>query len=154
MLAKVLAQYLAATEDELDYLLHLRVDELLQDPIFQRLLADVATTQEVIQQNLPAARVIMEMGLPPLVERIQKTYHIEHFPLSSFMLGNWVIGYLSMPKALSCLPAQHTGVPLEIMREVIPEVLAVVGEIPTVGAIWQKTLSTLMLTLATSGDAQ
>jgi hypothetical protein len=135
-------------------LLHLPVDMLLQDPIFERLLADVATTQAVIQQNLPAARVIMEMGLPPIVERIQKTYHIEHFPLSSFMLGNWVIGYLNMPKALSRLPTQHAGVPLEIMHEVIPEVLAVVGEIPQAGAIWQKTLGTLMLTLATTGATQ
>lgn len=63
------------------------------------------------------------------------------------MVCNWVMAYVKTPDTLPELLNTHTNVPVEIMRDALPDILEMLGNVPENAEHWQQAFSTVVIPL-------
>ncbi len=145
MLNSTLSGHLGISPTEVEQLLDLTSDQFQANSVYQSLLAQLDA--DAIIDSLPEARHVLDLKVPPLVDAMKAKHHVSHFPLTAFMLTNWVAGYLTFPDQLWTLPETHHNVPKHIVREVVPEVLPMFSDLGAAAPSWQRAFATLVLPL-------
>ena len=152
MITHVLAPHFDTTPDGVRELLTLSPQELQDSPEFIALLDSLDPAS--LHGTLEEARQTLDAELPGLVSDFTNHYDIDHFPLSSFMLGNWILGFLNYPTELTQLPQIHANIPVTIIQEAIPYVLEMFGKMESGGSQWQKAFAAMALFVSLETDGR
>ena len=141
---EVLAPYLDIEPIELDRLMNLTSIEREHDPVVQHI--ESTLNINTLHDSLHVVRQVLDDELPPLVADIKAHYNLAEFPLSSYMLGNWVIGFLRYPSELHRLPDIHQNVDWNIIFETIPHILQILDHLPVdIRDDWKKVFSLMAM---------
>lgn len=143
MFEEALAEQLGVSLHDIQLFLSMPADELRKNALYQSLLEDIDA--DYLYGTLGEARRALDGILPGLVDYVKSKYHVAHFPLTSYMLGNWVVGFLNYPDELWRLSKIHRQIPPHIMHEVVPEVLAGLGEMSTGSSAWQRAFAVIVV---------
>ncbi|MGJ3239803.1 MAG: hypothetical protein ACFE0Q_13920 [Anaerolineae bacterium] len=144
MIDQLLAGYLGKPEADISALRQKSVQELKNDSVYQKMIDDL--DMELLNTTMARTREYMDNHLPPLVEHYKQKYSLETFPITGYMVCNWVMAYIKAPHTLHNLQTTHNNVPQSIIIEVLPEVLEILGNAEA-GKTWQKAFSTIVIPL-------
>lgn len=146
MIAKTLAFYLDMPQVEVLHLLRTPPHGLIHHPTYIALLYDLDF--ECLRATLPYAKTVLEAGLPVLVARWSAEYNLYDFPLNGHMLSDWIADFLQFPAEVWRLRDVHKSVPLPLIHEVIPGILAILEALGEVSHVWQQAFATMVIPLA------
>lgn len=146
MIAKTLAFYLDMPQVEVLHLLRTPPHALIHHPTYIALLYDLDF--ECLRDTLPYAKTALEAGLPMLVAQWSAEYNLYDFPLNGHMLSDWIADFLQFPAEVWRLRDVHKSVPLHVIHEVIPGVLAILEALGEGSCAWQRAFATMMIPLA------
>ena len=145
MLVDQLSQCTGVSVAIISKLLAMKSLEVHEQPEYTALIKKLDA--RVLELTLRDARQVLDAELPAVVERYTQKYKLDNFPLSGYMVGNWVMGYLNNPEHLPNLIRIHQAFPKNVMIEVVPEVLQILGKMEKGRAAWQQAFATLVLPL-------
>jgi hypothetical protein len=140
-LAAELATYAQVSAAEIDRLLALRPEAIYQDKIYQTWIASLDTVQ--LSSNLPHARAAYDRGLDP----IKHKYKLSGTIMSGHTLCNWVLGFLMYPEKLRDMLDHHASVPTRSVAAALPELIALLDDMPSGRDEWQRALVIFTLPL-------
>ena len=143
MFSQTLATHINVSPANVDALLNLTPEELYESPEFVSILESL--DPELLRDTLQEARSVLDDDLPALVDDFMNHYHIDHFPLTSYMVGNWVVGFATYPSELVRLPQIHANIPIHIIREAAPHILDMLENMADGKKHWQKAFATMCL---------
>ncbi|MEM6527816.1 MAG: hypothetical protein AAF653_05950 [Chloroflexota bacterium] len=142
-----LARYTGVPRTEIDRLLSMSGGAVVEDAGFMNPVGSIDIT--LLKQSLPATRAAYEEQLPALRKDITGRYGVNADVMSAHTLGNWIVGALEFPQYISSITSNHTNVPREVFVNEMPQLLAMVEDVPDGGTEWQKALCIFVLPLMT-----
>ncbi len=140
-----LSYYIGAPTSLLDSLLSMQGREIIRDKRFVDLLRSV--DKDLLEKTLPEARAAYAAHLPDFSNQLSKRYGLANTPMSAYTLGNWVVGALQFPDYLDTILDMHADIATEVFVGGLPELLAIVDEMPKAGGEWQRALCLLSIPL-------
>ena len=145
MLENTLARCVNVPVEEVERLLALSPDALYNDPLYLDLVGqlDAAT----LETTATYARAAYETQLPP----IKAKYGLSDTVMSGYTLCNWVLGFLMYPEKLRDMLTRHARIPTDTIEATLPELIAILADLPDGSAEWQQALVTLSLPLIARG---
>lgn len=146
MFATTIAQTIGLHKADVERLLAMPPQSIYHDAEFQSLVQTI--NADTLYESIAQVRQHLDAALPPLVNQMMATHHIEHFPLTSYMFANWMIGFLHYPQELWRLIEKHADVPVALIREATLEVLPIFGALGKRADEWQAALAILAIPLA------
>ncbi len=146
MVAAVLARYIGVEQNKIERLLALSQAQIYQDAEYQAWIAELNVEQ--LNDFLPLARAAYEKHLATFTEHLRKCYDMVNTPMSAFTLGNWLIGFLQYPSQISDLSRIHQRLPRQAVLEMLPEMIAMLDDMPEGRAEWQRAFALMALPLA------
>jgi hypothetical protein len=141
MLAAALATYAQVPVDEVERLMSLRPEAIYQDTTYQAWITSLDTI--LLSRELPHARAAYDRGLNPIKEK----YKLAGTIMSGHTLCNWVLGFLMYPEKLRDMLDHHAAVPVQSVAAALPELLALLEEMPSGREEWQRALVIFTLPL-------
>ena len=141
MSADVIAHYTGYSVQEIERLLSLGVDHIFNDGNYVDMVNDL--DRELLYNTLPAARDAYDKGLPGFKANLSDRYDFTDSPMSAFTLANWLVSFLEQPDQLPTLLDQHAKVPLDILTDGLPDLLAILDNVGNSRAEWQKALAVI-----------
>lgn len=146
MVASVLAGYIGVAQSKIERLLGLTQEQIYQDAEYNAWI----NTLDVEQLNsyLPLARAAYEKHLATFTEHLRTRYNMANTPMSAFTLGNWLVGFLQYPSQISDLSRIHQRLPRQAVLEMLPEMIAMLDDMPEGREAWQRALALMALPLA------
>lgn len=150
MIADTLAKYINVPADAIQRLLSMSTSQIYQDAEYQTWIEKIDTRQ--LDNTLKQAREAYDKDLPRFNERLAQEYGVKAKPMSSYTLGNWVIGYLYYPEMAKNLPQVHNRLPQHVVTEMLPDLITALDEMPDASEEWQRALAVLALPLLASRD--
>lgn len=146
MIAQALAQYIGVPKAKIERLLALTQEKIYQDAEYQAWINTLNIEQ--LNKFLPLARAAYEKHLPTFTEHLHTQYNLSNTPMSAFTLGNWLVGFLQYPSQISELSRMHRRLPPQAVREMLPEMIAMLDDMPEGRAEWQRAFALMALPLA------
>lgn len=147
MFAATISPYLDASTDEVSRLLSARSDIIFQDETFQGLVHNLDANS--LRDTMHLARAVLDEHLPSLIENAKQRYQLDYFPLSGYMLSNWVVGYLTYSSEdLGQLYTIHRPIPTHIIRGTVPEILSIFDHMEEFSNDWKKAFATIVIPIA------
>jgi hypothetical protein len=143
MLIDELSQHIGVPVTTISKLLALKSLEVHEQADYKALVKQL--NPQALEATLRDARHVLDANLPAVVERYTKKYKLDNFPLSGYMVSNWVMGYLNNPEHLPNLIRIHQAFTKNVMIEVVPEVLQILGKMDKGREAWQRAFATLVL---------
>lgn len=141
MLAAALATYAQVPVREVERLLSLHPEAIYQDTVYQGWIANLDT--KLLSRELPHARAAYDSGL----NLIKHKYNLTGTIMSGHTLCNWVLGFLMYPSKLRDMIEHHAAVPVESVAAALPELIALLDDIPSGREEWQRALVIFTLPL-------
>lgn len=138
MVVTILAQQLNTTPQEVERLLALPAAEVYDDPVYLEFVSHLHA--DTLQATSRAVRDIYETALEPLKEQ----HGLGGTVMSGYTLVNWVLGFLSYPDTMRDMLERHANLPVDLIAEVLPELIELVGE---ANVEWQHALAVFSLPL-------
>ncbi|HEX3050048.1 MAG TPA: hypothetical protein VHP83_05280, partial [Aggregatilineaceae bacterium] len=114
---------------------------IFQDAGYQALVANLDST--ILHQTADHAREAYEQGLPAIKEKYQWSNTV----MGGYTLCNWVLGFLKYPQRLPDLIERHGRLVKSDMRSALPEIVALLADLPEGCAEWQQALVLFSLPL-------
>lgn len=145
MIHNTISQATSRTPEVISNLMELRPREIYQADIYINMLEDIDVA--ALKLSMSSTRAHLDDELPPLVEAYKEKYNMTEFPLTGYMVCNWVVGYLSVQQNLPDLIEKHTTVSRGIMGEALPEILEILARTPMNNEEWVKAFATLVIPL-------
>ena len=140
----VIAPYMNLEINELDRFMNLTAAEREFHPIVRDILGMLDV--ELLRGSMLVVKEALEKELPSLVEELKSRYQLSDFPLSSFMLVNWVLGFLKYPSEVHRLSEIHQNVDWNIIFETIPHILEILDHLPDgIRDNWKKVFSLMAM---------
>ena len=141
MLTELYAKHAGLAAEETERLLAMPAEAIYQD---QRYLALVKSLDvSLLHDTAGAVHKAYEAGLPGLKEQ----YGLGGTTMGGFTLCNWVLGYLNYPTRLSDLLGQHDRIPVKIMRNMLPELVGLLRDVPEGREEWERAFLIITLPL-------
>jgi hypothetical protein len=150
MVAEALAHYIGVPQGKIERLLALTQEQIYQDAEYQAWIGTLDI--ELLNKCLPLARAAYEKHLATFTEHLRTQYNMVNTPMSAFTLGNWLVGFLQYPSQISDLSRIHRRLPRQAVQEMLPEMIAMLDEMPEGRAEWQRALALMALPLAAERD--
>jgi hypothetical protein len=141
MLADLYAQYAGIPAEEAERLLAMPAQAIYQDEYYQNLVASL--DGQALHDTATHARTAYDSGLPMLKAK----YRLMDTVMSGYTLCNWVLGYLNFPSKLSDLLEQHGRIPVTVMVDMLPELVALLDKLPAGRDVWQRAFLIITLPL-------
>lgn len=126
-------------------MLSLSQQALSEDAGFQTLISQLDTN--TLDQTLSLARAAYETRMDAFHKVLEQHYGLARTSMSAYTLGNWVVGYAQFPNAVGNLTHLHRRLPVGAIVELLPDMLAVLGEMPQGREAWQHALAVMTLPL-------
>lgn len=145
MLVNLLAKYIGIAEQDVTHLLSESPMEVHRDPRYKALVDKIDF--DTLSESMVSSRRYMDEHLKPLVAFYSEKHNLEEFPLSGYMVCNWVVAYMKQPTALPNLLKTHTSVSRGVMLDVLPDVLDLLGDVPQHSKDWQQAFSIVVIPL-------
>ena len=140
----IIAQTLDIEAEEVEQLMNLSNEERMNTPLVTHLLQSLSP--QALYESMLHVRGILDAELPYLVEDIKAHYQLSSVPLDSFMLVNWVIGFLNQPTELNILTETHQHLPRNMIFETIPHVLQILEKVDDdIRLEWQRAIALMTL---------
>ncbi|PJF36918.1 MAG: hypothetical protein CUN49_03005 [Candidatus Thermofonsia Clade 1 bacterium] len=146
MIAEVLAQYIGVEKRKVERLLALKQEQIYEDPEYQAWISKLNVDR--LNSFLPLARAAYEKHLATFTEHLRTKYNMVNTPMSAFTLGNWLVGFLHYPSQISELARLHRRLPRQAVLEMLPEMIAMLDDMPEGRAEWQQAFALMALPLA------
>ncbi|MCS6870387.1 MAG: hypothetical protein RML95_01690 [Anaerolineae bacterium] len=146
MVAAVLAHYIGVEQSKVERLLLLTQEQVYQDAEYQAWIN--ALDVERLNDFLPLARAAYERHLASFTEHLRTKYGMANTPMSPFTLGNWLVGFLQYPSQISNLSRIHQRLPRQAVLEMLPEMIAMLDDMPEGREDWQRAFALMTLPLA------
>lgn len=145
-IAAVLAHHIGVEQRKVERLLALTQEQVYQDAEYRAWIESLEV--ERLNQLLPLARAAYEKHLATFTERLSERYNMPNTPMSAFTLGNWLVGFLQYPSQIADLARIHQRLPRQAVLEMLPEMIAMLDEMPEGRAEWQRAFAVMTLPLA------
>lgn len=145
MLNQTLVHYTGTPAATIEQLLQLGSQSIYRHPTYQDLVASL--NRQALEATLPLAREAYNAHLPDFIASMQRKHKVSLEPMSAFTLANWLVGFLQYPATVEQLPTKHERIPKAVIREGLPELLAMLDDMPQGRAEWQRALAILALPL-------
>jgi hypothetical protein len=145
MQSAIIAAYTGLSTDDVTRLLALPPAAIYQDPAYQGVVNRLDAT--LLRRTLVHVRAAYDDGLASIKEKHGLTGTI----MSGFTLGNWVLGFLNAPDHLNDMLDRHARIPENVIEAVLPELVALLDDLPEARAEWQCALVTFSLPLIVKG---
>ncbi|MBN1564569.1 MAG: hypothetical protein JXA10_12060 [Anaerolineae bacterium] len=145
MQTETMATYMGLSVNEVERLLALPPAAIYDDPAYQAVVNQLDA--DVLRQTLGHVRAVYDKGLAP----IKAKYGLSNTIMSGFTLGNWVLGYLTTPDHLNNMLDRHAALPREVIAAALPELVALLDDLPAGRGEWQRALVTFSLPLIAGG---
>jgi hypothetical protein len=142
------SQSLNLSADASEALLSLTLNQLLDSPELDRLLASLDTN--LLRESLPTTGAILAQNLPPFYNWLQTELGIANVPDSPDHTTKWVVGFLKNQESLTRLVELHKSIPRHKLERSIPRLVCVFEDVRPLNLKqeWQKAIATLCLVLA------
>lgn len=103
----------------------------------------------LLEQTVPHAREAYRRQLDGFIQVLEDEYDLENPVMSPFTLGNWLVQFLYEQDKLPELLAKHERVPIEALRDGLPELLRMLDDIDddAIRQEWQRAMCILSLPL-------
>ncbi|MCU0463768.1 MAG: hypothetical protein MUF38_04280 [Anaerolineae bacterium] len=150
MLEDTLAHYIGANKDQINRLTRMKQSQVYSDPTYQAWVQQMDAG--ALHETLAHARAAYEEHLPQFAAILSTRYGMSNTPMSSFTLGNWLVGFLQYPDSISNLSKMHQRIPQEAFREMLPEMIQMLDDLPTGREGWQRALALMALPLVAVRD--
>lgn len=150
MASDVIARSTGRPLEVIQTLLRSKPDTLYTNNMYVDMLNEIDV--KLLQSTMSLTRHHLDSELPPLVETYKQKYQLSEFPLTGYMVCNWVVGYLDSRQHLPDLLHTHKAVPVHIMTDALPEVLDILGNAPAQGELWQYAFSTMVIPLLANSN--
>jgi|GEM_PF-1787379 len=150
MLEDTLAQYIGIPTTSVSRIIKMQQTKIYEDKDYKEWINKLDSTS--LHNTLPHARSAYDKHLPDFVQILQTRYGMKDTPMSAYTLGNWLVGFLQYPSALANLAEMHNRIPQRAFREMLPQLISMLDEMPAGRADWQRALSLLALPLLAPRD--
>jgi hypothetical protein len=145
MIETTLSNYIGVPSDKIARLLKMKQQAVYADPEYQAWINRLDANR--LHQTLPHARAAYEKHLPHFIEILHTRFGMSNTPMSAFTLGNWLVGFLQHPEAIGDLSRMHSRIPSEAFRQMLPDMIEMLNDMPQGRAEWQNALALMALPL-------
>lgn len=147
---KTIAHYSGLPVNQINRLLNMRQSQIYADVQYQSWVD--ALDSQLLYDTLNYAREAYENNLGVFHKILKDQYNLNNTPMSSYTLGNWLVGFVQVPSKLSELVKMHNNLPLEAVMNMLPQMITMLDEMPEGREEWQKALALIALPLAATRD--
>lgn len=102
---------------------------------------------EYLQKTLPLVHQVYKETLPSLKEEMAEEFNISVHLMSAKTLGDWVVGVLRYPESSHELRSKHKKLNGQVIHDVLPTLLEILGDLPEGAEEWQQALCLLSFPL-------
>ncbi len=144
-LVQSISHYTNLPQGEVSRLLALSPDAILEDADYLDYLN--ALDAELLEADLPAARDAFNHGLQEIADAMQAEYALDHNPMSSYTLGNWLVGFAEKPEQLAMFQNLHSHLPKDMMVKYLNPIVTLLDDMQEGREQWQHALALFTITL-------
>lgn len=145
MIEDTLAQYTGIPKASISRIIKMPQATVYDDQEYQGWIRALDSNR--LHTTLPLARSAYDRHLPEFVEGLHARYSMKDTPMSSYTLGNWLVGFLQYPSTLANLSEIHNRIPQHAFRELLPLLLNMLDDMPAGREDWQRALALMALPL-------
>ncbi|MBZ0279513.1 MAG: hypothetical protein K8L97_02150 [Anaerolineae bacterium] len=146
MLEDLLAHYIGIAPKDVQRLLEVQAQSIYEDNQYRQLVDTLDV--KALEESLAETHMLLDKHVPGFTAAIVKKYpQVPVTNMTSYSLGNWLVGFLKFPQALNKLLGMHMHIPPQPIREFLPVLLDVFNELPYGGSEWQRALTLLAVPL-------
>jgi hypothetical protein len=143
-----LSRYSGVPRETVERMTSMPAATLAKDAEYLALLKTLNISK--LESTLQAARDAVESGLPAFIPKFYERTGWDRTPMSSYTLGNWLVGFLEYPEQMPMFIDLHGRLPRDQIRDLIPELISVLDNMGDGGPEWQKAMALMSFALATS----
>ncbi|GAB5493871.1 MAG: hypothetical protein Phog2KO_40860 [Phototrophicaceae bacterium] len=143
MVTALIADLTGYSVETIEDIMHDSPRYVYDNHIYQDLFKSIEV--DVLVKTISEIRHYLDEQLPSIIEVYKQKYDLDEFPLTGYMLCNWVMAFINMPIALPRLIKIHDDVSKEVMRDVLPDIINILEDAPVASAVWQKAIGIFVL---------
>jgi hypothetical protein len=128
------------------------VENLTQDPEFQRQLNNLDTA--LLKETLPTAKEVMVDKLPAFYDWLQNELGIQRVPDSPNHTTTWVTQFLKNQESIQHLVELHRPVPPPSLEQAIPRLVGLFDAVDDDRVRWEWQRAIAILCAVLSADAR
>ena len=145
MISELIAANTNVSTQDVERLLSLSQSEIYETATYQRLVQKL--NYDKLFATLQEVRDAYDEHLPELIDYLKDEHGFTGKPMTSYTLGNWMLGFLHNTSQLSKLASFHHKIPKHILEEGLPAILQILDDLGDTGQEWKKAMSLLSLPL-------
>jgi hypothetical protein len=150
MIVETLAHYIGVKPAQIQRLLSLAQSQVYADDEYRTWLGTLDAA--LLYETLTDARAAYESQLDVFSSLLRDRYGMGETRMSSFTLGNWLIGFLQYPDTIARLSQMHSRIPQQAFLDMLPDMIKMLDSMNSGRADWQKALALMALPLAAPRD--
>lgn len=145
MNAETIAHYTGLSLSEIQRFSKMGASEIYKDPAYTKVLKTL--DKAYLEATLQLARTAYEQHIDSFKDEVKARYGLTKTPMSSFTLGNWVVGVLQYPASAHEILNMHKGIKGEVIAGSLQDLLDMLNDMPEGAAQWQQALCLLSFPL-------
>ena len=145
MNAETIASYTGLSLSEVQRFFKMGAFDVYKDANYIKVLKSL--DKAYLEATLPAARAAYETHIDAFKDEVKARYGLDRAPMSSFTLGNWVVGVLQYPASAHEILGMHKGIKGEVISGSLQDLLDMLNDMPQGSEKWQQALCLLAFPL-------
>lgn len=143
--AQTIAHYTGLQTSDVNRFLKMSTVDVYKDKTY--LAAVKQLDKSYLESTLQMARAAYERHIDAFKDEVKARYGLTKAPMSSFTLGNWVVGVLQYPASAGEILNLHKGIKGEVISGSLQDLLDMLNDMPQGSSQWQQALCLLSFPL-------